>query len=114
MATEQTPDPTEAIRLKASSYPEVDKGTACTQSAFKTGNKAFLFIGPQGERYKAMFKLDKSKPEALKLAEQQPDNYQAGSGIWVTVRFSADDPIPEERWLKWLDESYHLSRPEKR
>ena len=37
-------DPTEAIRLKASKYPGVDQGTACTQSSFKTGKKAFLFI----------------------------------------------------------------------
>ena len=51
-------DPTEPIRLKASQYPDVDEGTACTQSSFKTGGKSFLFIGEQGGRYKAMFKLN--------------------------------------------------------
>ena len=38
-------DPTEPIRLKASRYPAVDEGTACTQSSFKTGKKAFLLCG---------------------------------------------------------------------
>jgi len=42
---------TEAIRVRASEYSSVDEGTTCTQSCFKTGGKAFLFIGEQGERY---------------------------------------------------------------
>ena len=53
-------DPTDAMRLKASRYPGVDEGTACTQSAFKTRKGAFLYIGEQGGRYKAMFKLQTS------------------------------------------------------
>ena len=108
-------DPTEAMRLKASQYPGVDKGTSCTQSSFKTGGKAFLYCGPQGGRYKAMFKLERSKAEAGKLAEEHPDDYQVGSTAWVTVRFSPDKPMPATRWKKWLDESYALTQsPAKR
>jgi hypothetical protein len=103
-------DPTEAMRLKASQYPGVDKGTSCTQSSFKTGGKAFLYCGPQGGRYKAMFKLDKSKAEAAKLAEKSPDDYQVSSAAWVTARFSADKPMPVKRWSRWLDESCALSQ----
>ena len=102
-------DPTEPIRLKASRYPGVDKGTACTQSSFKTGKKAFLYIGTQGGRYKAMFKLQESMPGAAKLAKKDPDLYQAGSTAWVTARFTADRPMPRKLWEKWLDESYELS-----
>ena len=105
-------DPTEPIRLEASRYPEVDEGTACTQSSFKTGGKAFLFIGKQGGRDKAMFKLDKCLAEAGKLAEESPDDFQVGS--WVTARFSAEKPLPKKVWKKWLDESYELSRPKKK
>lgn len=72
-------DPTEAIRLKASQYPDVDKGTACTQTSFKAFDKGFLYIGEQGGRSKAMFKLKASLVEANKL------------------------------WVKWLDERYALS-----
>ena len=103
-------DPTEAMRLKASQYPGVDKGTSCTQASFKAGGKAFLYCGPQGGRYKAMFKLEKSKAEANKLAEASPDDYQAGSTAWVTARFSAAKPMPVRRWKKWLDESYALTQ----
>ncbi len=103
-------DPTEAIRLKASQYPNVDEGTACTQSSFKTGGKAFLFIGEQGGRYKAMFKLKHSKAEAFALAEKAPDDYQVGDGVWVTARFSSDAPMPDDLWQRWLDESYELSQ----
>ena len=103
-------DPTEPIRRKASEYPNVDKGTSCSQSSFKTGGKAFLFIGEQGGRYKAMFKLKDSKVEAARLAEKRPEDFQVGSGIWVTARFTRDNPLPGKLWQKWLDESYALSQ----
>ena len=99
-------DPTDPIRLRASHYPEVAEGTSCTQSSFKT-RTAFLYIGEQGGRYKAMFKLKKSLPEAMKLAKQDPDLYQVGS--WVTARFTAEMPMPKKLWTKWLDESYELN-----
>lgn len=108
MAKDQA-DPTEAIRIRAGSYAGVDKGKACTQSSFKT-KTAFLYIGEQGGRYKAMFKLKKSMAEARKLASSQPDNYEVGSTGWVTARFSADKPLPKRRWEKWLSESYELSK----
>jgi len=57
-----------------------------------------------------MFKLGSSRAEAVKMAERYPGDYQVGSGVWVTVRFSADWPVPLKRWKKWLDESYELSR----
>ncbi|MHC5010855.1 MAG: MmcQ/YjbR family DNA-binding protein [Planctomycetota bacterium] len=102
-------DPTEPIRLRASKYPEVDEGTSCTQSSFRAGKKAFLFIGQQGGRYKAMFKLKASLPEAQQMAKKAPDDFQVGS--WVTARFSAEKPLPKTLWQRWLDESYELHRP---
>ena len=107
-------DPTEPLRVKASRYAEVDEGTACTQSSFKTHKKAFLFTGPQGGRFKAMFKLKDSMPEAAELAEKEPDRYEVGSTGWVTARFTAEEPMPTELWERWLDESYELSRAPKR
>ncbi len=104
-------DPTEPIRLKASSYAGVDEGLACTQSSFKNGKQAFLFIGMQGGRYKAMFKLEKSRPDAIKLAEQHPDRFDVGSSAWVTARFTAEEPMPARLWQKWLAESYAISEP---
>lgn len=93
-------DPTLPMREKACTYPLVDEGTACTQSSFKVKGKAFFFAGPQGGRFKAMFKLKDSRDEAKKLAEQFPDNYQVGSNIWITARFSAEEPIPQDLWRR--------------
>jgi len=102
-------DPTIPIRAKARTYPGVVEGTSCNQTSFKIGKKAFLFIGMQGGRYKAMFKLKASRSDAVALAEKHPDNYGVGSNIWITTRFTAEEPIPDETWQKWLDESYELS-----
>ena len=78
MPPSKDPDPTAAIREMAAEFPEVDEGTACTQSSFKTGGKAFLFAGMQGGRYKLMFKLDASLAEARALAEKTPQDFQVG------------------------------------
>ena len=104
-------DPTDPIRKKASKYPAVAEGTSCTQSSFKAGKGSFLFVGPgpKGEGYKAMFKLERSIPQAKKLAEKQPDRFEVGSGAWVTTRFSAEEPLPRTIWEKWLQESYDLT-----
>ena len=110
MAARKT-DPTEPIRLEASRYPDVDKGTSCTQSSFKRDGKAFLYCGPQGGRFKAMFKLGPSRAEAEKLAKKEPDCFDVGSTAWVTARFSPEKPMPKKLWSKWLDESYALSAP---
>ena len=101
------------IKDKANQYNDVEQGQSCSQASFKTNKKAFLFIGEQGGRHKAMFKLDASKAEAIELAKTEPKNYQAGNNIWVTARFSDEEPIPKERWQLWLEESYSLSRTKK-
>ena len=102
-------DPTEPIRQMASELPDVAEGTACTQGSFKVGKQAFLYIGPQGGRYKAMFKLDASRAQAEELAEERPDDFQVGSTAWVTVRFSSEKPLPKRLWTRWLKESHALA-----
>ena len=64
-------DPTEAIRNVAAAFPAVAPGTSCTQTSFKVGKRAFLYIGPQGGRYKAMFKLEASRDQAEKLRKKK-------------------------------------------
>ncbi len=104
-------DPTLPIRERASQLAHVDAGTACTQTSFKTQGKAFLYIGPQGGRYKAMFKLSASRDQAQRLAGEHPDDFQIGTQHWVTARFSEEAPLPEALWMAWLEESYQLCQP---
>ncbi len=104
-------DPTEAIRKAAADLPDVAKGTSCNQSSFKAGKGSFLFIGPglKGQGFKAMFKLKDSMPQALDLAEKEPKRFEVGKTGWVTARFTAEEPLPEKIWSKWLQESYALT-----
>ena len=104
-------DPTDAIRRQAVTFPGIAKGTSCTQSSFKAGKGTFLFIGPgsKGQGFKAMFKLNASKPQAMKLATEHPDRFEVGSTGWVTARFTAEEPLPKRIWGKWLKESYDVA-----
>ena len=106
-----SPDPTDAIRRQAVTFPGVAKGTSCTQSAFKAGKGTFLFIGPgpKGQGFKAMFKLKTSMPQAQKLVAEDPKRFEVGSTGWVTARFTADEPLPKRIWGKWLAESYDVT-----
>ncbi|RNC80851.1 MAG: MmcQ/YjbR family DNA-binding protein [Phycisphaera sp.] len=108
MAAKDT-DPTDPIRKAAGAMHGATESTSCTQASFKLGKKAFLYTGPQGDRFKAMFKLDASMADAQKLAKTEPDRFETGSTGWVTARFSADKPMPKRLWDKWLKESYALA-----
>ncbi len=101
-------DPTMPIRAKAASFANVVEGTACSQTSFKVKQNAFLFIGIQVGRYKAMFKLKASRGQAAELATKEPDCYAIGTGVWATVRFTEEKPLPKKVWEKWLNESYQL------
>jgi len=102
-------DAMEPIKQAASCLPATQIGTSCNQTSFKVNKKAFLYIGVQGGRYKAMFKLKESRGQAIELAKKEPDCYEVGSTAYVTVRFTDDKPMPTKLWKKWLDESYQLS-----
>ena len=65
-------DPTGPIRLKASRYPCVDEGTACTQSSFKTGKRAFLCSSSQvGDNRSRVSQVDNVHPVTDSAPVQQ-------------------------------------------
>jgi predicted DNA-binding protein (MmcQ/YjbR family) len=102
-------DPSELMRDAARSMPDADEGTSCTQTSFKVGGKAFLYVGEQGGRFKAMFKLRDSIAQAEEMAADAPDDVQVNKQGWVTARFSAKQPLATRVWKKWLKESYGLA-----
>jgi hypothetical protein len=59
--------------------------------------------------FKAMFKLEASMPQALKLAAQHPHRFEVGTTGWATARFTAEEPLPKQIWGKWLAESYDVT-----
>ena len=101
-------DPIGQLKKAVSSLPGVVEGVSCSQTSYKAGKKAFLYVGPgaKGVGYKAMFKLKASLAEAENLAKSEPERYEIGVGDWVTTRFSTEEPLPEKIWSRWLTESY--------
>ncbi len=108
--TTNSKNPIAALQAAAAKLPDVTVGTACNQTSYKINNKAFIFVGPQGGRYKAMFKLNASIPQAQELAAAQPDAFEVGKLDWVSARFTGERPLPKKIWSKWLKESYQLTR----
>lgn len=102
-------DPSELMREAARALANVDEGTSCSQTSFKVGGKAFLYVGEQGGRSKAMFKLSDSMAQAERMAGDSPDDVQVGRQGWVTARFSVEKPLATRVWKKWLKESYKLA-----
>ena len=64
----KTTDPTALMCEAARGFDEVVEGTSCTQTSFKRGKKAFFYVGEQGGRFKAMFKLEASMEDAEQRA----------------------------------------------
>ncbi|MEM9065360.1 MAG: hypothetical protein AAGB51_07705 [Planctomycetota bacterium] len=102
-------DPAEVIRTTARTLDDVCEGTACSQTSFKAMGKAFLYIGEQGGRSKAMFRLRDSLGKAEEMAAVAPDDFQIGNQGWVTARFDAAKPLSTRIWKRWLKESYSLA-----
>ena len=101
----------ERMQQRAGEFAGVDQGTACTQMSFKVGKTAFLFLGEQGGRNKAMIKLRGSRDAAIALAKTHPKDVQVGKGDWVTLRFDDEAPHLEPHWEAWLRESQELCQP---
>lgn len=102
---------TDAMCLFASELPGVDEGTACTQSSFKVGGKAFLFVGMQAGRHKVMLKLGDSLEAAEAVAAEHPDECGVGKTKWVTLRFDEKPPVTKRVWAKWIKESFGVMQP---
>lgn len=104
-------NPIDEMIKQAEKMPDVIKGSSCTQTSFKVKKKAFLYVGPgpKGVGYKAMFKLNKSKQQAIELSKKSPDNFEIGATGWITTRFTAEKPLTKSVWVKWLKESYEVA-----
>jgi hypothetical protein len=101
--------PMQALRKAALRYPGTEEGVACEGTPIesrtvKARNKAFLFLTFGHAR----LKLRESLPEAIKLAQKKPAQFQVGSGGWVKATFSADGSTPIDVLERWIGESYRL------
>ena len=98
----------ESLRGMALAYPETSEGTSCVNRAFKVRKKNFLFVGEKADQIKVMLKLGDSLEEARDLGDPRVG---VGSTGWVTLRFSATDPLPEATLAAWVQESFCTLAP---
>ena len=102
------------ILLAASlTYPEAWEDHPWGETVAKVGKKLFFTISFHKEMLHITFKLSESNGSAISLPFAEPAGYGLGKSGWVTCSFSAEDEIPVELLLDWLDESYRAIAPKK-
>ena len=100
---------TAALRLSGTQEGIACTGTALEKRTIKTGNKAFLFLGPTD----VMVKLGDSIAEAAQLASKEPVMYRIGAHGWTTIKFGSGTMPPVDRLIRWVEESHRLMAPKK-
>lgn len=98
------------LRQAALSLPQTSEGSSCVNRAFKVGGKNFLFAGEKEGQVKVMLRLFDSVAQAQALDDQR---IKVGKFGWVTIRFSADDPLDFDLVEPWVMESYRGFAPRK-
>lgn len=105
--------PVAALRKIALAYPETEEGSSCNKISFKAGNKAFLYVGDNGDYYSIMLKLVASYQEAEVLASRFPKIYHPGKAGWVNAVFTPPEAPPRGLLKLWIDESFRALAPKK-
>lgn len=103
----------QALRKRALAYPETREDFPWDHSAIKVRKKVFLFLHGEKGTLGVTLKLPNSAPDALRLPFAESTGYGLGKHGWITARFNADDDIPVEMLLEWLDESFRAVAPKK-
>ncbi len=102
---------TKALREAALGYPETREDHPWGHDVFKVKEKAFLFVSLWEEGLGVTVKLPHSFEFALEYPFAKPAGYGLGRARWVDCRFEADDEVPVEVLLVWLDESFRAVAP---
>ncbi len=109
----QESKPMKAIRAIAMKLPGTEEGVSCGKCAFKTGGKAFLFMGMDDHSWNLLLKLSDSLPEASALAAKEPHRYGVGRTHWVSVHLPHTVSLPAGLAEGWTRESFRLLAPKK-
>lgn len=101
------------LRELALRYPETREEFPWDHSAFKVRGKTFLFLAVHREGVGLTVKLPRSSAFALDYPFTEPTGYGLGRSGWVTARFAAEDEIPLDTLIAWIDESFRAVAPKK-
>lgn len=97
------------LRTVALVYPGAEEGIACKgtaleSSAFKVGNRTFLFMNRDYVRVK----LRESLAEALQLESKERGRCEVGASGWVKVNFGNEKTLPLDLLKRWVNERYRV------
>lgn len=103
----------------ALSYPGAKLEFPWGEKVAKVKGKIFVFLSvdaygdkiPVGLR--CTVKLPHSRHEALDCPFAKPTGYNLGKSGWVTAAFKADQDVPLDLLISWMDESYRAIAPKK-
>jgi hypothetical protein len=105
-----------ALRRHALNYPETHEDFPWGHRVVKVKGKAFLFMSNGkcgGDMFSLSVKLPVSGKVALGLPFASPTEYRLGKSGWVTARFNAQDKIPIDMLMEWVDEGFRAIAPKR-
>jgi predicted DNA-binding protein (MmcQ/YjbR family) len=98
----------------ALAYPGAWEDHPWGETVAKVGKKVFVFFGRPRDGVSLSCKLPHTFDAALStFSFAQATGYGLGASGWVTASFAADDDVPEQLLLDWIDESYRAVAPAK-
>lgn len=103
----------EAIRKTAMAYPDTREDFPWGHSAFKVGEKAFVFMGGDKDEVSFSVKLPHSRDIAVDLPFTEPTGYGMGKHGWVTATIKKDTKVTLDLIKAWIDESFRAVAPKK-
>jgi predicted DNA-binding protein (MmcQ/YjbR family) len=101
------------LRAAALAYPQAVEEFPWEHRAFKVKGKMFLIVHGEPGVLNLTVKLPQSHRQAVALPFATPAGYGLGKSGWVTAHFEADDEVPVEMLLEWLDESFRAVAPKR-
>ena len=101
------------IRKVCMSYPETREDFPWGHSAFKVGEKAFVFMGGDKDEVSFSVKLPQSRDIAVDLPFTEPTGYGMGKYGWVTVKVRKETKVTMDLIKAWIDESYRAIAPKR-
>jgi predicted DNA-binding protein (MmcQ/YjbR family) len=103
------------IRSHALGYPESSEAFPWDHLVIKVKGKIFVstYLDETSGVLNMSFKLPVSSTMALTLPFAEPTRYGLAKSGWVTVKFGAQDDVPVDMLLEWMDESFRAIAPKR-
>lgn len=104
------------LRARGLRFPEAYEDFPWGERVLKVRKKVFVFLGSEqhlDSKLSFSVKLPVSGQALLAMPFATPTGYGLGKSGWVSIQCTAEEPLPLEMMLEWLEESYRAVAPKK-